>query len=620
MFGGGGDKEQGNGGQLAANDDIISQFQTTRIRSMIGYNVAGYKRIFQLTKDCALTLDPSTFAVTNTFRYDVLSGLGPDPKVEDQFVLECGGTQFVFKTAFRSQLLCQFWECMFKRHPNKYPASGQFNCARVRKNGSRIDGLLKIQSFGLVETDMSGAVLKEYHFVNINRVGSDESSRGFFFECSGRIKIFLVQDLMAIMNSIQKAIQKLGNTKTVQVLNSQKVNDIITIRSTSYSNTGLAVSVFDVNKFTKRYSRAMPRQLHITESYIVEKDVSGFQFVSFQKISSIYSIVRNWNSPREFTIEYEDGTSRSYTCAMRDTLIAMILDSAHGAGNQRVIVTGEVSDNLRLMPRFAEEEYQSSIKDAFFGASSIEAWFISRLAKICKTNPKDIVQMELAAKELNANVACPGISTASDPAQVKTAITGLLVCLNYMVVADLTMDRVNNTRPIVVMLQCLYRIITSAAGYKGFVEVKELDVRLLMLQLVQMGNDFINYWTLELVYTLCNCPIKEELKEKGQKAQLEFVNKHTLLTDKMLNALINLMASRVDMDKNVETMGESAFTTVEGMGTGSTSREATHDNNNFQHKGAADPRDAKKPVAGNAALTAHLHPLPTPPAQATSLP
>jgi len=608
MFGGGGDKEQGNGGILADNADIISQFQTTRIRSMIGYNVAGYKRIFQLTKDCALTLDPSTFAVTNTFRYDVLTGLGPDPKVEDQFILECGGTHFVFKTSFRSQLLCQFWECQFKAHPNKFPCSGQFNSARVRKNGSRIDGLLKVHSWGIVETDISGTVLKEYHFVNVNRVGSDAESRGFFFECSGRIKIFLVQDLQALMTTFQKKINILGNTKNVQFLTGQKINDIITIRNSSYTNTGLAVSVFDVNKFTKRYSRAMPRQMHITENYIVEKDVSGFQFVSFQKISSIYSIVRNWNSPREFTIEYEDGTSRSYTCAMRDTLLAMIMDSAHGAGNKRVIVTGEVSDNLRLMPRFAEEEYQSSIKDAFFGASSIEAWFISRLAKVCKTNPKDTAQMELAAKELNANVACPGISSGSDPTTVKVAITGLLICLNHMVVADMSMERVNNTRPIVVMLQCLYRIITSTAGYKSFVEVKELDVRLLVLQLVKMGNDFINYWTLELVFTLCNCPIKEELKDKKAKAQMEFVNKHTLLTDKMLTALINLMASRVDQNKNTEVFEESAFTTVEGMGTGGHSREVTNDNNMFQHKGTVDPRDAKKPVAGNAALTAHLPP------------
>jgi hypothetical protein len=66
----------------------------------------------------------------------------------------------------------------------------------------------------------------------------------------------------------------------------------------------------------------------------------------------------------------------------------MLMDVAHAAGNRRVIVTGEISDNLRLMPRFAEEDYQSSIKDAFFGANSIEAWFLGSLAKIIKTPGK----------------------------------------------------------------------------------------------------------------------------------------------------------------------------------------------------------------------------------------
>ena len=43
-------------------------------------------------------------------------------------------------------------------------------------------------------------------------------------------------------------------------------------------------------------------------------------------------------------------------------------------GNMKVIVTGEISDNLRLMPRFADEEQQqaSLVKDTLFGTSSIE--------------------------------------------------------------------------------------------------------------------------------------------------------------------------------------------------------------------------------------------------------
>ena len=144
MFGGGGgDKgEGGNGGRSAAEAEIISQFQTTRVRSMIGYNISGYKRIFQLAQDRALTLDPSNFAVTNTFPYGDITKLTPDQGDGEQFNMEIDKTTYVYKTTFRSHLLCQFYECIAKRHPNKFKCAGPFNTQRLRKNGSRVDNCL----------------------------------------------------------------------------------------------------------------------------------------------------------------------------------------------------------------------------------------------------------------------------------------------------------------------------------------------------------------------------------------------------------------------------------------------------------------------------------------------
>jgi hypothetical protein len=162
----------------------------------------------------------------------------------------------------------------------------------------------------------------------------------------------------------------------------------------------------------------------------------------------------------------------------------MLLDIARAVGNVKVIVTGEVSDSLRLMPRFAEEDYQSSIKDAFFGASSIEAWYLARLGKLCKAPALDHDAIEAACKDLNANVPCPGISPGSDNTQVKNCLVGVLKNLNAAVVQSLSDDRLDNSRTIVIMLQTLYRVIPCLHGYKYFVEVKEVDTRLLLLQLI----------------------------------------------------------------------------------------------------------------------------------------
>jgi hypothetical protein len=552
MEGSQGDKsEGGNGGVMKAEKDIIAQFQTTRIRSMIGYNMGGYKRIFQLATDCALTLDPSNFTVTNTFSYGDILKISPDPSDVDQFILDIDKTSYVYKTAFRSQLLCQFYECITKKHPNKFKSVGPFSAQRLRKNGSRVDNSLLITPYGIVETDPAGRTLMEYSYVNISRIGSDEQARAIFFVASGRTKVFFANDMQNISNGVRVMLQQVGLLNKVAFMNNQNVNDIIKFRNQKYMDCGLALATFDVNKVTKRSMRPMPRQFHVTEDFIVEKDLSGFQFVSFHRITSIYSVVRNWTSPREFTIEYDDGTSRTYTCAQRDTLLAMVLDVAHALGNRRVIVTGEVSDNLRLMPRHAEEEYQVSIKDAFFGASSIESWFLSRLQKVCKPGGvMDRQAVEKACRELNANVACPGLSLASDPTAVKATISGVLKYLNDAVTEDMRVDNVDNSRFIVSMLQSLYRICASYAGYKAFVEVKEVDTRLLMIQLTQMGNDFINYWTLELITMLCNGPVEH------RKPQQEFVNKHTLLNDKMLKSLVDLMSSKIDHQGNITNMDD----------------------------------------------------------------
>lgn len=531
---------------------VIAQYQTTRIRALW----TSYKRcdvfsmffpqiymflcrIFQLTNDSIVTLDPSNFAVTNTFNYSAISKLGPDDKVDDQFNVEVDKTTYVYKTAHRSQLLCQLLECIVRRLPTKLKAMGPFNAQRIRKNGARVDCRLVAAPHGVVEMDIAGRILQEYRYVDIKKVGTDERSRAFFFKVSGRAKLFFLSEIESLCAGISHQIKQIG-ISSLSMLTGQDINDALLARTASYNATGAPVSVFDVNKSTKRSVRPVPRQLHVTEEFIVEKDASGFQFVSFQRVRTIYAIVRSWTNPREFTIEYEDGSARTYTCAVRDTLLAMLLDITHAIGNVRVIVTGEVSDSLRLMPRFAEEEYQSSLTDAFFGASSIEAWFLSRLAKACKAVPLESEAVVAACRELNANVPCPGITPNSDMVQVRTCLSGVLRNINSMTVASMASDRVDHSRAIALMLQTLYRIIPSVAGFKGFVEVREVDTRSLLLNLIKFNNDFVNYWTLEVLSVLCRCPLSP------RNQQQEFVNKHTLLTDNLLKCLIDLMSARID--------------------------------------------------------------------------
>jgi hypothetical protein len=160
--------------------------------------------------------------------------------------------------------------------------------------------------------------------------------------------------------------------------------------------------------------------------------------------------------------------------------------------------------------------------------------------------------------KLNANVPCPGVTANSDQSSVKAAMTGVLRCINDLLINMVQGDRVDNSRTISLMLQTLYRLIPCVHGYKGFVEVKEVDTRMLLLQLIKLESDFVNYWTLEVLMVLCRCPLNP------RNNQQEFVNKHTLLTDHLLKLLIEMMSSRIDIPEEV-IVDDEDLKPAEGM-------------------------------------------------------
>jgi hypothetical protein len=576
-------------GVIAENpNDVVAQYQVTRLRALWSsykrcvrsssllrphtarhlltrafpapLNPADARRIFQLTSDQAQTLDPSTFAVTNTFPYADITKVVADEKASDQFLVEVDRKQFVFKTPFRAQLLCQLFECISRKAPKQLRSSGPYLVRRVRKDGSHVDCQLTVAAHGIVETSVAGKVLQEYKFVNVSRVGVDNSARALFLLVSDRMKVFLSDDFLRIYSGCrdQAAGHAFDNLHFETA--SLSLPEVLAERGARYAALGSGVSVFDVSKTTRRHPRPVPRQLHITEDCIVEKDSSGFQYVSCQRVSAVYALVRSWGNPREFTIEYMDGTSRTYTCAVRDTLLATLLDIARAVGNLKAIVTGEISDHLRFLPRFADEDHQASVKDALFGSSSIEGWLLARVTKACKTVPLDPDAMETACRELNANVACPGVTVNTDAATVVCMLTGVLVALHAGVVAAIDDERYDNSRYLVTLLQTLYRVIPCVHGYRAFVEVKEVDTRLLLLQLMRLDKDFVSYWTLEVLSALCRCPLLP------RSTQQEFVNKHTLLHDGMLRCLIDQMSSRHDADDDADATANADVDGDDGDG------------------------------------------------------
>jgi hypothetical protein len=83
------------------------------------------------------------------------------------------------------------------------------------------------------------------------------------------------------------------------------------------------------------------------------------------------------------------------------------------------------SDNLRLIPRYAEERYESRLLDSIFGSFSIEVWFLRQLKQAVETDrPNPALQRYRIdiCRELNANFPFPGISPTSDEKLVKVCL------------------------------------------------------------------------------------------------------------------------------------------------------------------------------------------------------
>lgn len=239
---------------------------------------------------------------------------------------------------------------MTKCVPNKLKNFGPFNCQRVRKSGVRVDCRLLASPYGIIEYDAANSVIQEYLWVNISFIGVDEKVNGILFEYAERVKIFVLNDVNHFISGCKVLVKNVGKDN-VQFLTNQTLPQMLSKRNETYLATGSAIAVYDTNKITKRHLRPVPRQFHISEDYVVgklldwemlliglimidiiEKDASGFQYVSYQRVMNIYALVRNGTNAREFTIEYQDGTSRTYTCPVRDTLLATLLDVSHAAG------------------------------------------------------------------------------------------------------------------------------------------------------------------------------------------------------------------------------------------------------------------------------------------------
>ena len=96
----------------------------------------------------------------------------------------------------------------------------------------------------------------------------------------------------------------------------EKLISIIFVHSSDDHITSL--SEFSVNKVkTLRHTDSQRRLLCLSDGCIIERDPQTYSVVTLRPLNSVYALIRDSNDTQLFTIEYCNGSSRSYTAAQR---------------------------------------------------------------------------------------------------------------------------------------------------------------------------------------------------------------------------------------------------------------------------------------------------------------
>ncbi len=605
-------------GALSAAADqrgVIRQFLCCRIRYLVSY-----RRILALTNTCIRTINPNDFTVTNEFDLGSVVGLKANDLDRNSFVIELEGKeaaakpiQYFYSAENRTEVLCALHKCWWKVKSERATRSDEplisgedsilgdempmaateepqtyYSVRRLRKSGSYNSTTLVVKPYGLEEVESrTGRTLQIYYYYNMSEMVCNKDAMFLYFTYSGRLKIFtMLESALELPNMLRELnqaikgvgisvdrskIEGLSERDREQSQNGKHSDDVVTYTETKLKDvvarrnavqgsvTGAgAICSFDATKHSSRHGRPMPRQIQINEEYIVEKDSSGFQTVAYYRLNSIFSLVRGWNNSREFSIEFDDGTTRYYSSSTRDSVLAVLLDICHAVGNVRVVVLGESSRSLRILPRFVarlelgllERSDASSFSEILFGARTMEYNLLSRLCKVLEqaahagsalTAARSGVGVDEVCRAcvlFTSNIGYPGVTPDADPGLVSRCIVALMRCANTELIHSSNAEGVStvNSQLLVMLLQTLCKIIPCVQGYKGFIEVQELNTRQLLVQLLNVPDDIVNYWALEVLKLLCCCPYAP------RNVKQEFVNKSTLLTDEMVLAVTNLIS------------------------------------------------------------------------------
>ena len=539
------------------------QFQVTKLRTWR----TGYVRLLCLYEDHFSTFCPDTHQVTNTWNYDTLSDYVAVDK--DQLLLQVQNDKLKFQChdVDRSVVLTCLLQCQ-EGAPMPSPSTKErrplVSCQRPTRHGTTIASLLKITPYGIVEVDPTNPnqALQVYKYVDIGAVSfTSDDPKGIILHLkSNKKRLFLLATAASSPPFDRSQVVAWMRDYYILLGIELRMTDSMTLqewknqRRTMGKLAGPIATEWQVSKLSRRHSGyALSRRLCITGGgYVLERDASGV--VSCRSLQELYALVRHDESGNQITMEYVDGSSRTYTSQSRDSLLVSLLDAAATLGKNAKVHVSDVTSGGYCLASFARgdatasESSMAASKGGLFQPISIPLHCLKRVHTVSTAAfsymnssqesstqegaPLDPIEecrsvME-ACREFNASVlpTAEGLPTGEKDKQVLGSIGAL-----WGLVAELldpgpnpnqlkSHRRHQSEQSAGPLLQTLHRLSKTPAGYKNSIELATFTDCLPFLLTIE--DSFTKFWAFRvLTVLLSGLPGKRD-------REIEYVNKSVI--------------------------------------------------------------------------------------------
>ena len=254
--------------------------------------------------------------------------------------------------------------------------------------------------------------------------------------------------------------------------------------------------------------------MQLTENHLLELDPESLVITSMIPLSEITHLIRCFDEPQMFLIEFVSRPTRRYSCSNRDALLGALLDICRMQGfNEAMIQVVETHPGIKIQTteKENEESMEKTCMQALEDAGRVSTTVNGE--EVPYTN-----EMFNAICEFNANVAGNGPLFAMK----EKALGNRYLPVYDQFRASLKDKKVPEMVP-AAMLETLYRLMLRTELPYYFMQTE--GVMELITDALKSGKEGVVFWILEMLRVVA-LPTSEE-----RDTQLETANKATLLQD-----------------------------------------------------------------------------------------